>query len=330
MRLRAILIFLVLAVVSSLAQVDPSLLLPQNYPVPNWVKPGLVVVYQHEGGTQSGGGESAASGKGFRIDIVTDIEKNTVYGIEFIVLVSPSTYQITFQPFKVMPLFVFIHPNAVQDLLKKSDMYAKQGIVVRGGRVSENSIWLGIAYNVSSQDFWISNEGLVQRVQVLVKQREGSAVVMSQNVKHFYIEWPNIKEFPPVARESHTYNIYTSMYGFTNLAGSSSYRLSNVQGRVARYSILQSTSGMSTPTESMGVPSFGPFYIHPSLLKKDVILQIPEIGLVWKNEQGMYGVDTVVYFKGQECFRASFDERGLLMGVQHLYSGLIFSAELIQ
>ncbi len=327
MRLLAVLIFLVTAVYS-LAQVDPSLLFSQNYPVPEWVKPGLVVVYQHEGGTQSGA--SAASGSGFRIDIVTDVEKNTVYGIEFIVLFSPSTYQITFQPFKVMPLIVFIHPNAVQDLLNRADMLAQQGIVVRGGRVSENSIWLGIAYNVSSTDIWISNDGFVQRLQYLVRQQEGSAVVQSQYMKHFYIEWQNIKEFPPVARESHTYNIYTSLYGFTTLGGSASYRLSNVQGRVARYSIFQSASGMSAPTEGIGVPSFGPFYMHPSLLKKDVIIEIPEIGLVWQNEQGMYGIDTVVYFNGQECFRASFDERGLITGVQYLYAGMIFSTELIE
>ncbi|ACM23731.1 hypothetical protein [Thermotoga neapolitana] len=322
-------VLMVFAVVAAFAQADLSLLLPGEYPVPEWVRPGLVVVYQYEGGIRSAGG-SAASGSGFRIDVVTNVENNRVYGIEFLILVSLSTYEVMIQPIRVMPLMVFLHPGAIQDLLDQAGMLAQQGIVVRGGRVSENSIWVGIEDDVSSTDIWVSDEGLVQRFQYLVREREGSSVVQSQYLKHFYIDWPDIEDFPPVSQENHTYSIYVSAYGMTTPAGSVSYELLNTQGSILIYRLIQYSSGMSIPAEIMGVPSFGPFYIHSELLEKDVILEIPEIGFVWQNEQGEYGVDSVVYFNGQECFRAALDERGLIIGVQYLQEGFVIITELAE
>ncbi|BER93195.1 hypothetical protein QBE54_00870 [Thermatribacter velox] len=227
-----------------------------------------MLIYQQEGGSRSIGA-SAASGSGFRINVVTNLENSEVWGIEFLVLTNLSTYQIMVQPFKVMPLLVFLHPDAIQDLLNQADVLAQQGIVVRGGAVSENSIWVGIEEDVSSTDIWMSTEGLVQRFQYLTRQHEGSGVVYSQYLKHLYIDWPRVNEFPLVAQESHTYDIYITSYGVTSPAGSGSYELSSVQGEIARYRVVQFYSGMSLPSEEvMGVPSFGPFYVHPELLKK--------------------------------------------------------------
>ncbi|KUK13988.1 MAG: hypothetical protein H5T91_00150 [Synergistetes bacterium] len=324
-----IMIFAIVIATAGFAQaIDPSPLLLGKYPVPNWVKPGLVVVYQYEGGSQSG--RSAVSGRGFMIDIVTNVENNRIYGIEFLILVSPSTYEITVQPIKVTPLFVFIHPSQIQDLLGQAGMLAQQGIVVRGGRFSENSIWLEIADSVSSTALWVSNEGFVQRFQHLERTPEGSAVVQRQYLKHSYIDWPDIEDFPPVFQESHTYNIYVSAYGMITPSGNVNYQLLNAQGRILMYRLVQYSSGVPIPSEIMGVPSFGPFYIHPKLLQKGVILEIPEIGFVWQNEQGEYGVDSVVYFNGQACFRASLNERGLMIRVQYLYGGFVLMTELAQ
>jgi len=314
---------------TAFAQADLSLLLPREYPVPEWVKPGLVLIYQQEGGSRSIGA-SATSGSGFRINVVTNLENSEIWGIEFLVLTNLSTYQIMVQPFKVMPLLVFLHPDAIQDLLNQADMLAQQGIVVRSGTVSENSVWVGIEEDVSSTDIWVSTEGLVQRLQYLVREQEGSGVVQSQYLKHLYIDWPKVNEFPYVAQESHTYDIYLASYGVTSYAGSVSYELSNVQGGIAGYRAVQYSSGVSLPSEIMGVPSFGPFYVHPELLKKDVILEIPEIALVWQNEQSEYGVDSVIYFDSQECFRASFDESGLLVRAQYLYGGFVIMTELVE
>ncbi|PLV56385.1 hypothetical protein AS006_05755 [Thermotoga sp. SG1] len=113
-------------------------------------------------------------------------------------------------------------------------------------------------------------------------------------------------------------------------AGSVSYELLNAQGSILIYRLIQYSSGMSMPAEIMGVPSFGPFYIHPKLLEKDVILEISEIDFVWQNEQGEYGVDSVVYFNGQECFRATLNERGLMIGVQYLQGGFVIMTELVE
>lgn len=315
---------------TAFAQADFSLFLPKKYPVPEWVKPGLVVIYQHEGGSQSGGGESAVFGNGFRVDIITNVEENGVYGVEFVILISPATYQVTFQPFRVLPLPVFLHPDAIQDLLDQADVLAQRGIIVRGGRSSDNSIWVSIEDNTSSTGIWVSSERLVQRFQYLAREQEGSGVVKSQYLKHLYIDWPGVNEFPFVARESHTYDIYISSYGITSPAGSVSYEVSDIQGEIAQYEATQYSFGVSLPLEDMGVPSFGPFYVCLELLKKDVILEVPEIGLVWQNEQSDYGVDSVVYLNGQECFRASFDEEGILVGVQYLYGGFVIMAELVE
>ncbi|AGL49952.1 hypothetical protein THMA_1047 [Thermotoga maritima MSB8] len=73
-----VVLLVVLVLVSCFAQV-PDFLFSSKYPVSEWIRPGLVVVYQHEGGTQSG--ESALYATGYRILIVTDVQNSVPCGI---------------------------------------------------------------------------------------------------------------------------------------------------------------------------------------------------------------------------------------------------------
>lgn len=296
-----------------------------KYPIPEWVRPGLVVVYQHEGGTQSG--ESALYATGYRILIVTDVQNNVSYGIGITLLIHPTDYSIMFTS-ELNPVPVFVHPQEIQDALDNADVY--EGTVVQGGRDIDNSIWIEIADNFSSTAVWISEDGLVKRYQFLERQNQGSGVVRGEYLTHFYIDWPD-EDFPPVAQENHTYNIYSAAFGFMALQGSVSSEFLGVQGNIARYSATYSM-GTAFPqkAELIGFPSIGPFYIHPDLLKRDVVLEIPDIGFVWQNEPGSYGVDSVIYFNGQECYRASCYENGLAAEIKTVQMGLVIVQQLVE
>ncbi len=328
--MRRVLFFLIFISAFSVSIAQMGLQVPQNpfgpmtmgkYPPPSWIRPGLTIVYQVEGGSRTAGkeGGSAYYSTGYMIMIVTDVVQNVVYGISIVCFTSPD---IMLNPVQVYPLngMAFMTPQGIQDMLKHKDEYAKDGIAVSGGR-AQNGIFLTVTYKTTTTMVVIDDMGRILQFSYKSTDPNSSQVMMGKLLGYTTANWPVVNSFPQIAMGSYTYRVstYTAMMGgYSSVVGTSQIRYAGVQGRVARYNQTFQTYGTTgmpaqQTNQVFGVPSYGPFYVHPSLLRVQTILNIPDINFRWYNtpSQSGYGIDSVIEIGGMEVARTTFDSRGL-------------------
>ncbi|ACR78817.1 hypothetical protein [Kosmotoga olearia] len=337
-KLTFLLIFVIFSSIS-ICQIPSLSNIPQlfkgKYPIPSWIKPGLVTVYEMEGGTRTlptGQESSAFYGKGYAVFIVTQVENNLIYGLTLFAYDYPG---IMVTPPNPMILYgsIYVDPRDIQEILSQREEYERQGIIVKGGQYGEGIRWVNITYKSTSYTIFISEDGKAQKFLFSEKQENGSSVINMQLMGLFYTNCPEIEDFPEAARENHSYEIYSydPFYtGLTTPAGRETIEFQNIQKPIASYRLSYYTADMMVPISQTinGLPLLGPHYIHPELLNKDTILEIPEINLSWVNEGEDGEIDSIIYFNGQESLRINCDQRGLVTRMQYPFSGFIIITQL--
>lgn len=308
-----------------------SKILQGKYPVPEWIKPGLVAVYKMSGGMRTiGGGDTSASyGEGYMVSIVTNVEKNVVYGLTVTIFTYPN-----FMVFPPNPTVLFLHvdPRQMRETLAMRDELANQGIIVNGGE-NQDGMWLSISYGMANYTFFTTEDGQVRRFSFLEKQQGGSSTTDAVLMMTFQTDFPSVREFPKVARENHSYNIYSYdpyYTGIKALEGRETMEFERMEGMIAIYRLGYYTMGMGfpIPKEAIGLPCLGPHYIHPDLLRREILLNVRSIGFTWMNEVGEAGIDSVMYINDQEMMRITCDENGLVTGISMMTPSSVVIMEL--
>ncbi len=336
---------IVLSLIAVLNIAQYGLPLPQNplgpipmekYPIPGWARLGTVLVYRVEGGlsTVGEGGGSAFHSTGYMIVIITDVDDKEAYGITIIYYTEPDIMLTSPQ---VSPLngMVFINPEQVLKILARKGEYAKDGIAVSGGK-DQNGYSLIISYKTTTTMVVIDEGGKILYYSYKDATLDSSQVVIARFLKALTVNWPELS-FPQIAKSSHVYNLsfYSGITGVTSPVGTSEIEYIKTEGRVAYYNQTISTyDSLGTPITQtlkvLGVPSYGPFYIHPSLLKLETIVNIPEINFIWYNthsETG-YGRDSVIEINGMEVMRISLTEEGFTTRIVQYIMGNYVIGEL--
>lgn len=339
MKIKLILIFLLISLllISFTASAQQGLtlqdLLPDSTKVPSWIKPGLVLVYQFQGG--SGDKTAAGTGQGYQIYVVTNIEKDVAYGINFDIFTAAG-YPSYNSSVKSLKTKVYLDPKEVQEEVRKAQAAGfPQGMKQETGSAGNNLYY----YLLESSDFQsmtryffvYDKNGLIQKVRILETYGNSSSTVINVDLLGVYqISLPPINTMPSAIKASPNYQLYSSvslfggMTSFSNPTpfGTVSYSLVKSTGSILTFSIQINTSYPSKPSQSYGNQYVGPFYIHPQLLKTNSILNIPQIGFSWTVVGGgQYGgVLTQVQFSGSPIAQFEYDPN----------SGLLISATLPQ
>ena len=251
--------------------------------IPDWVKKGLVVVYYSEGGSGTGLGTtqgSAVSGSGYRVFIVLSKTANEVYGMDITLLSSPVSG--TFFASRIAKLgeanrggLFFVDPKDMNRRVLRKE--APTNCVIHG---NPGTFALECSTGQSTSKTMIiydQKTGLVKEFTMMEIDQgirgRSSTVAKGKYMKHFYIKLPDVRNLPQEALKSRTYRMIDNMMGFP--LGSVYINFTGAKNGVAHYQI--NMSGAPVSMKTIGLTLIGPHYIHPSLLKQNVILNIPEI-----------------------------------------------------
>ncbi len=339
--------FFILISIASIYFAQSGLSIPQNplgplavgkYPPPDWIKPGVVLVYHVEGGSRTAGegSGSALYSTGFIIMIVTNVVRNSVYGITLSCFTRPDI-MLTPPQVYVLNGIAFVTPREIEDILSRRDEYAKDGIAVGGGK-TENGYFLTVSYKTSTTMIEVDETGKVIQFSFRETNPSFSQVAMGRFLEQTRANWIFTDSFPRVAMGSYTYTLgsYSPITGYASSIGTSKISFLNVRDGLALYdqtiTIQDPSSGIPIHQTNriFGVPSYGPFYVHPDLLRVQTIIEIPGVNFRWYNEPSQlgYGIDSVIEVNGVEILRTTFDEEGLTIK-SILYSmGIYMMAEL--
>ncbi|BAT70856.1 hypothetical protein TST_0046 [Thermosulfidibacter takaii ABI70S6] len=251
------------------------------FAVPSWVKPGLVVVYNYEGGaaTRSYGSPGSGSyGRGYMIFIVHSVSYQKACGLHITLFGGVSSplvlYNSQVECFDIRQnLSFFVNPNMAAQWLKQRPPV---GCKVAGvpGQVALECQRVGeINRVVITYD---TRTGLIKETVTGATQYQGgwsSTQASLRFLKMLSISLPNVKA-PSIALTSHTYQLYSATVMGTVPSGQISVTYVGREKNLFVYNI-QTPAGLQ---KAYGNRYTGPFYIHPALLKRRVILSIPEIG----------------------------------------------------
>ncbi len=250
--------------------------------IPSWVKEGLVVVYYSEGGAGTGIGTtrgSGAYGSGYRIFVVLSSVGNEIYGLDITLLSSPvsgvfftSNIEKLGDPIKG-GLF-FVDPKNTDKIVAKKEAPPKCKI---SGNPGTFILECKDRFSVRKTMFVYDRKtGLVKEFTVMEVTQDfkgkNSSVMKGKYMKHFYIDLPKVKKFPPEALNSRTYRMINNMLGMP--FGNIHISFTGVKNGITHYNI--SMTGVPVVTKAIGLPLLGPHYINPVLLKRNILLNIPE------------------------------------------------------
>ena len=258
---------------SALAQVGP--MLPQVEPPPprpDWIRPGLVVLYS------DGVGQTAL------FYLVTAVTPTEAYGASFRFAQSDAgpTLQVTTGPLYLGGSGPFyLAPQAVAEAGRRAPP---------GTQIQTQPGWIGILRRTPNGESkyavrYDDESGLVletsgsYRGPAGVGPRQGAAFHL-QLAGTKNVPWTPVGGFPPAARASAAYQIvYALASGGQSPGGTFWVQPVEVGARLARYRIQARQNGALTPPrEQLGIPAFGPHYLHPALLGRDPVLSLPELG----------------------------------------------------
>ncbi|MGB9858214.1 MAG: hypothetical protein ACPLKX_08855 [Dictyoglomaceae bacterium] len=316
----------------SLAQTEENRLLISSNKLPSWVKPGLALVYQYQGGagTGKGGDFSGATYQGYNIFVITNIEKNIAYGLKFHITKSISSGYLSYDAsVKALNGLVYLDPKEIEDEVRKS----KTAGLPPGVKNEVGSAGNNLYYYLYESSDWQSmtrffiiydKDGVIQKISILEKQGNNSSAVSELKLLGIYkISLPPINTMPLAVKTSPTYQIYSSVSLFGGAYSSSApfgtvrYALASSSGSILLFnSQLTTSQNMSTSSKLYGNFYMGPFYIHPQLLKTDIILKISEINFYWEVlGNGQYGgVLTQIQVNGVPIAQFEYDvNTGLLL-----------------
>ncbi len=250
----------------------------------NWISKGLVVVYSAEGGSSSQVNPQEASavyGRGYKIYTVFMKEGNEVYGLEQLMLFSQTSgsvfYQSTVNEFNIQKTGTsfYLNPDQLEKEIKsKSTLPRNCKLFGKAGNISLVCNQNGIESKIVL--VYDTKTGLIK--ESIGSQKSNVQGNLSQMrlsyLTHFYIDIPDVKNFPEAALNSYTYRIISSSPMGVFPTGSLSIKYKNKINKVAFYSM----DYQGFPIDMIGIPYVGPHYLHPALLRKKSLLEVPQIG----------------------------------------------------
>ncbi len=297
--------------------------LPQSYPLPKWIRPGLVMIYRDIGGMMT------------KAYLVTDVTATDAYGLEITLMRFPDGSAILQQ--QVVPLiqngagYFYVNPEAAASYQKTAAQAAKAGVKITVGpgilAVEEQGQGGKSGFALRFDP----NSGLVQQVTAMVKTPKGSTAADFRYQGYDYSPVLALPGFPPAAREAHTYRIYTAVPGFGGSPGMKvpfgEMRVTpmGVSGRIARYQLVVTAQGFPMPRAAFGVPAGGPHYLHPTFLTRGTVYRISKLSLVSQAAgAGPHGGVLVQTLLGQVplAVQEFHPQSGLLLYVEQSYGTL--------
>ena len=256
----------------SLAQVGP--LLPQVEPPPprpDWIRPGLVVLY------------SDGIGQTTLFFLVTEVTATEAYGASFRLAQSDAGPMLTVT---IGPLYLggsgpfYLAPQAVAQAGRRAPP---------GTQIQTQPGWIGILRRTPNGESkyavrYDPESGMVletsgsYRAPAGAGPRQGAAFHL-QLAGTESVPWTPVAGFPPAARAPAAYQVYYVLTsGAQTPGGEFQVEPLEVGAQLARYRVQARQNGVLTPpSEQLGVPALGPHYLHPALLRRDPILQVPAL-----------------------------------------------------
>ena len=287
---------------------------------PRWITPGLVLIYTFEGGAATGYPDMFRStgtyGKGYQIFVVHNVSGGKVYGAHIILLGGPGKipfYQVTSTEFDVTKGITFwVDPKVVVKWLKEEPpencrVSGNPGNIAISCTTREQTIRFFLTYDTTS--------GLITSISSGITgspQGWSSSQAMSRYMSRMKVSLPAVRNFPPVAKGNHLYRIITVSPIGTMPTGNLYIRYNGTWGYLASFTI----SGAIPEKLVFGTRLAGPSYIHPSLLKRRIIIDIPQAGYrVLRVPGGSHGGVTVQHiWQGLLLLQQEYDPRtGLLL-----------------
>lgn len=254
----------------------PGLGLPRlqtRYPLPDWIRPGLVLIYREP------------SGQITKAYLVTNTTKTDAYGLELTLIQSPGAGAML--QVQALPLvqngagFFYLNPQAVAAYLKTAPEAARTGVRITGGAGYLAIVEGNAGGETSVALHYDPNTGVVQEITVMDQTPGGNLAADYRYAGSDHSPLPVLHDFPPAASEAHRYQIYGELpgYGMRAPAGGLEVHPLGQRGLLARFRVVMLAEGQPFPMQAFGVPGFGPHYLHPALLTRDVIYEIPSLGL---------------------------------------------------
>ncbi len=311
----------------------------------SWIKKGLVVVYEYEGGA---GGEfgtrmgSAVYGKGYQIYVILEKEYNNIYGTLYTLLSSYTSGTFTTGELKQLG-----------NLSNGGQFFVNPIVTDREIREKKTPPGCKVEGNPGSYILECNLQGVIRKTMLTYDRKSGlvkelitmeystrrygpgssSTTAKAKYLTHFYVDLPSVEEFPPVAFKSSTYRIITNTPMGSMVTGTLNINFKSRTNKVAHYQIFMPNAPM--PSDVIGLPVMGPHYVHPSLLRKKVILDIPQAYFrVVTNGTGYKGgIVLQAIWQGNVVMQQEFDQNTgikLFEYYPQYMGGFSISFELVQ
>jgi len=297
--------------------------LPQSYPLPQWIRPGLVMIYRDIGGMIT------------KAYLVTDVTATDAYGLEITLMHFPDGSTVIQR--QVVPFvqngagYFYVNPQAAAEYLKSAPQAAQTGVKITGGPGILAIEEQGQGGKSGFALRFDPNSGVVQQITAMVKTQKGSTAADFRYQGYDFSPMPSLPDFPPAAREAHSYRLSTAVPGFggspgmTMPSGEIKIVPAGVFGRLARYQITAVAQGYPFQRPGFGVPAGGPHYLHPALLRQGVVYRIAKLSLtVQAAGSGPHGGVVVQTLLGQVPLAAQeyHPQSGLLLYAEESYGSL--------
>jgi len=267
-----------LLVGAGLALAQAGGLLPPGgraYPRPSWIQPGLLVAYT------DGVGQTAAA------YLVTRVAGGRAYGLALTLFQSEAgpTLQVQAEPLYDGGSGPFVvHPAAVRDFLQNPPPGVQaMGVPGQLGVVIQDPD--GVTKHAVRYD---PQSGLVTEVTSSYRAPAGvgprrSVAVHLVLAGRRRVAWRVVEAFPPAARAAARYQVLYALAGGTAPGGTVTVTPAGGTPPLARYRVEAAGAGeLQPPSVQYGLPVMGPHYLHPALLARTPLLQVPELGLVFQ------------------------------------------------
>lgn len=275
-----------------------------GFPVPSYVKRGLVIYYDSSGEVTSQGKTDYVTFQ--KIIIVQKVEGQKVIGT--IYSINPTSQMISTET-KILGQggsgIFYIHP----DLAKKM-----QGKEELGFRFETPGI---IKYTREGEEGAIEYD---PKSGLFLGMKAANATTKSVEVYkgYEYINLPPLpNEFPPSAKEYHSYTVYTILQGLNTPFSTISISPISFGKQIALFKLTTNTNtGINSTKEIYGTTLMGPHYINPQVLKDGyTILKLKNRNLTFYVQgEDQYGKITHFVVDGMEYYTTHIDpQTGLVM-----------------
>ncbi len=256
----------------------PNLRLPrlgQTIRLPAWIRPGLIMAY-----SDPVGGQIAAA------YLVTRTTETAAYGLAITAVYTQGAPMVTTEATVLWQngngLF-HLDPAYVRALARAPTPEGMRITVEEGGITIVSQGQSGTSKTAIIFD---PKSGVVLEFGTLSDFRKGKLAATLKYLGYHQIDWPVLGTFPPAARRAARYTVTGRVYNWTG-GGAMEVPLGSVAVQPIRVAlplvqyrvVVEASGGFPMNQTETGLPAAGPHYLHPALLKRNPVYEIPQLGL---------------------------------------------------